>query len=577
MSHRGDRCCLPTIWDVINGPVHWGTYDGEFLERVMAVLVAQDHPNVIRRTPARGDGGIDLMIPDGDGYIVEQVKSFTGRMGTSQRRQVEDSWATLNTKPRLDKSITAYRLVVPIDPTPDEQAWFEKLVIGASIACEWRGETHWNSLAARHAHVIDYYFNGGRDRITTRAKALLAATADPTQPVTPLSVGASLDTMRAALDRDDPHYRYEFATSTTPPNPLDLVGCVLANTQPMTDGGFLTITVVPKHSYALEDSPIKGTLRVEFADPVEADRFQEAFEGFSKFGRALDLPEGSLWATLDAPGGLGGTIEGGHGTIVPAVATDPPTHWRIAVVDDTETKLAEVPLTTESRTVGPLGGAEIIMIDASKALTVTLRLDPPKADGAGIAFNITAGTLPGRPVVAVTSVARFLASLIPPNEMRILPEYGAQVLSRYAFREDAGLLHDGVATHIEDLAYIQDLADLPLTVPEEFDPPFAAELHNYVRMMRGEVTTGTWDEVTVNLKDGYSREALVNEFAGGGAFRIEQTRLVNIDDRDIDLGPFTTTLASVSIAEEQPPDTSTIRLVPGDDHTYTTRAGAVQG
>lgn len=45
------------------GPVDWGAYPGEMLELPMAVLIAQDHPDTIRRVPASGDGGIDLMVP----------------------------------------------------------------------------------------------------------------------------------------------------------------------------------------------------------------------------------------------------------------------------------------------------------------------------------------------------------------------------------------------------------------------------------------------------------------------------------------------------------------------------------
>jgi hypothetical protein len=59
------------------GPVHWGSYPGEYVELAMAVLVAQDHPDTLRRTPASGDGGIDLMVPDAEGYEVRQVKRFT--------------------------------------------------------------------------------------------------------------------------------------------------------------------------------------------------------------------------------------------------------------------------------------------------------------------------------------------------------------------------------------------------------------------------------------------------------------------------------------------------------------------
>ena len=39
------------------GPVSWGAYTGEFLEIVMAVLLAEEQPDLIRRTPASGDGG----------------------------------------------------------------------------------------------------------------------------------------------------------------------------------------------------------------------------------------------------------------------------------------------------------------------------------------------------------------------------------------------------------------------------------------------------------------------------------------------------------------------------------------
>src|SRR5947208_3167323 len=70
-----------------SGIIHWGGYGGDHLELVMAVLVAQDHPNVMRRVPASGDGGIDLMIPMGDGYIVEQIKGLTGRVDADAKKQ----------------------------------------------------------------------------------------------------------------------------------------------------------------------------------------------------------------------------------------------------------------------------------------------------------------------------------------------------------------------------------------------------------------------------------------------------------------------------------------------------------
>jgi hypothetical protein len=55
------------------GPVYWGAYPGEMLERVMAVLVSQEHPSAIRLTPSSGDGGVDVLIDEDTGFHVRQI------------------------------------------------------------------------------------------------------------------------------------------------------------------------------------------------------------------------------------------------------------------------------------------------------------------------------------------------------------------------------------------------------------------------------------------------------------------------------------------------------------------------
>ena len=59
-----------------SGPIYWPSYPGEMLEAVMAVLVAQDRPDVLRRTPSSGDGGVDLVIPSATGYQSQQMRGF---------------------------------------------------------------------------------------------------------------------------------------------------------------------------------------------------------------------------------------------------------------------------------------------------------------------------------------------------------------------------------------------------------------------------------------------------------------------------------------------------------------------
>jgi hypothetical protein len=291
------------------GPVHWGSFPGEYLELVMAVMVAQDHPDTLRRVPARGDGGIDLMVPMDGGYEVQQIKRFVGRIQASERRQIERSWTTFRANPRLSRPIKAYRLVMPVNPTDGEQEWFDQLVADAPWPATWWGEGHWHKLASRHPHVIDYFFGGGRDRIAQRSRALQSAVVDPTRPLTANDVAYALGTMQAALNRDDPHYRYDLRSSATPPSISDLQNYTFAESRELADGRYLTILVAPKHHYSLQDAPIQGIFTVNIPDPQLAAEFQEAFAAFEYFGRALDLPEGMVSGTLLAPRGLGGEFE----------------------------------------------------------------------------------------------------------------------------------------------------------------------------------------------------------------------------------------------------------------------------
>src|SRR5207247_341815 len=114
----------------------------------------------------------------------------------------------------------------------------------------------------------------GRDRIAQRSRALQLAVVDPTRPLTALDVAGALATMQAALNRDDPHYRYDLRTSVAPPPTAELQSCAFAETRKLADGGYLTILVVPKHRYSLQDAPIQGTLTVSIPDPLIAAKFQ---------------------------------------------------------------------------------------------------------------------------------------------------------------------------------------------------------------------------------------------------------------------------------------------------------------
>lgn len=253
------------------GPAHWGSYTGETLEKVMAVLVAQDFPDVRRRTPSSGDGGVDLYRSVDGGYHVTQVKGFSGRLGTNQRRQVEKSLERLRSDPRLDQSVVEVLFTAPIDLTEGEQRWFDELVADAPFPCTWEGEVAWNSRAAQHPHVIDYFFSDGRDRVTKAKEALSGAfSAAAEGNLTVADVTGGLELMRQRLNREDPHYIYDFTASASPPD-RDLLqrhGAVMSATTSRDDGTFVTVVVRPKHRYALETR--RSTATCKSPSPIPA-------------------------------------------------------------------------------------------------------------------------------------------------------------------------------------------------------------------------------------------------------------------------------------------------------------------
>jgi hypothetical protein len=393
----------------MSGPVHWGSYPGEFLEQVMAVLTAQDHPHLIRRSPSQGDAGVDLLLPNADGYVVQQVKRFSGRLTNSQRGQIKDSWETFRANAQVGRPVTAYELVLPLDPTQDEQDWFEGLTDDAPFPCRWLGEVYWNVLAARYPHVLDYYINGQRDRINQRHRAIVAGMQDPTRPYTAEDAAGSLTSIMTALDRDDPHYHYDLKVTVNEPSVADAEGYMLCETRRLDDGRFLTVGVRPKHDYADRDAPMGGTLTIRFPPPEEVAGFREDFLAFQQFGRALDVPDGYLDSEMIAPGGMSTTVIGGGGWIGPNLATDAPERWRIAITNPSGDDLIELPMTTVTLTRSHVasGGAELTVTHGSGALEAVLQLVPGSNDGPRVELHALG--LDGKPVLEVIEVARFLA------------------------------------------------------------------------------------------------------------------------------------------------------------------------
>jgi hypothetical protein len=114
-----------------------------------------------------------------------------------------------------------------------------------------------------------------------------------------------------ALNRDDPHYRYDFEVTGSYPILIERPFLVTSVVEGVPDG-FVTFHVYARYSDATEDRQIPIAFNI-----VRANLTPEAladFENMLHYGMPVSLPESAITdINIDMPAGLG--IKGGSGSI----------------------------------------------------------------------------------------------------------------------------------------------------------------------------------------------------------------------------------------------------------------------
>lgn len=96
------------------------TEDPARFERAVKMLLRRLHPTAQGMDGSGGDGGVDIWLPTDHGPVIFEVKSFTTRLTPSRRRQIEKSLGTA-----AQHKPIAWRLILPLEHTPPEKAWFD--------------------------------------------------------------------------------------------------------------------------------------------------------------------------------------------------------------------------------------------------------------------------------------------------------------------------------------------------------------------------------------------------------------------------------------------------------------------
>ena len=563
-------------------PVPWVTIPPDLIEQIVAVLLAQRTPQAIRIRASQGDGGLDVIVPGNrPGYVVNyQVKRFAAGLNSSQKRQIRKSLIRArdtHNDPSSGLLIETWLLTLPLDPTREQLQWLmqEAADLDVPFTVEWRGRSFLEGLAADYPQVIDYYLRDGKDRLQETIKALRDLAQLPASAtgaaMEPGDLIPRLQTVFHALNREDPHYRYDFEVTADPPIYFARPYLVAS----VTEGGpgqYITFHVYARYADATDDRPIPITFGVT-PDRLTPEA-QQAVDDMLRYGTQVEVAASAITnLNVDMPAGLGFTNARGTITIGPSRRdSDHPSRvaWAIVTAHNTE-PLAQLTFQMDAPTRGPLGGLLVQGTDSTGVVAATIRVDPPQSENPTIGLSVTLIDPTGKPVRQVLPGLRFMRQFQSPNRLAFGPEYGPLTVA------DALPLPSGnqaipafVLEYVEALDLISstsgtiiNLPDLAALTSEDYRSILGA-----AGVLRGERIPLTWSSITARIRPGAIDPAQADV---GHQIMTEQDLIVNIAGTEHRIGRAFTYLHSARIsgnlsAEPGPDGNIEVTIVPAADN-----------
>ena len=460
---------------------------------MVSVLLSRLHPDAQRIDGKGGDGGRDVQIVDGqDGSITYafELKSFTGRMTTIRRKQVERSL-----KRAESLGPARWILVVPIDPTPAEDQWFRELGKDYCFPIQWFGKTWLDEKMAAFPDIRRYFLDGAEHEVVRLLRELREEQAIVTD--VPDAMGR-LRTLHERLNEIDPHYRYELSTGkdTADVRPTDVVFSVSFRD--------MRVDVYPKYSGATKDRPI--TVNVKLI--VDTD--DEMVEHALNYGLEATIPPRMVGSvTVDAPSGLGGDFTETEIVLLPINSLGEPVTLALEIMDG-DRLLASWPVHLTQRT-GGLRGSILTGTDSTGWLQTRLKVDVETKDLEAKFWLTPQPTMPG----ALVPLFQWVDACRPPHHLRFRWQGGLELRSeiRKPFLAD-----DSLSRVVEALAYLQKRCGIYWEISPSLTPEEGQQILAAATMLKEEATNFTWkswnlrldslEPALKELMDGYSRAFL---------------------------------------------------------------------
>jgi hypothetical protein len=273
--------------------VPWTTLHPSETEAVVSVMLLRERPNAVRVRPSRGDGGIDVIEVTPEGWLVDQLKYFATNLTSGQKAQIERSyWEVRRFAASMGARIARWRLVLPLDPTNENRAWFDGFTADAPFSCHWQGLAFLEGLAAKYPEVIDYYLKDGKDRLAALMAQVLGGLslqqqAGAGEALEPIDTVEGLAGIYEALNAHDPHYRYGYSVDIGPPVAPAEPFLVAVSSRSVGEA-YVTFRVYARFAQALEERPVP--IKLQFRVPTESN-VAEALRDFHTYGAPVTIED----------------------------------------------------------------------------------------------------------------------------------------------------------------------------------------------------------------------------------------------------------------------------------------------
>lgn len=401
-------------------------------EDLIKLLLQRLHPDGQVIDGRGGDGGREFQVSPAGALKLFEAKSFTGRLGSAQNRRGQVRKSLISAAQHQPDT---WDLVVPIDPTEGELAWFNRLRDGFPFVGSWRGRTWLDERLAAHDDLI-------RSTRTVRDE-LLELAGQYNMETAALTGG-----IPALLDR---HHALEARAN-------ELSNYWRPVILGRADDGATMMTLEAKSPDAAEKEPITFQIGVDIPTTSNTEALREQLRSHIDFGTGVDIP-GTFVSRLDATGppglGLPGSdVEPGRLWFGDVRDTDNLPAQTLAVYEPGAAfPIATLPFQTEVRTRGQRGSRFVAHDDAHSIQLIT---EVPR--DAPITLHLR-GHDPG-PVTpaAILPGMRLIHALQPLNVLHLTVRNGeseaVEVLPLPAGTSNA--VSTEVLGYIEDLAAIQD-------------------------------------------------------------------------------------------------------------------------